>query len=71
MTTSNGVKWLLVGTGDIVRKRVASALGSNLVGVCGGRQRAQAIADEHGADSVYDVRRLRLACPSPACRGAS
>lgn len=52
------VQWLCVGTGDIVKKRAAAALasadGGKLVGVCGGRERAQAIADEHGAPEVYD-----------------
>ena len=48
------LKWLLIGTGDIVRKRVASALAPNLVGVCGGGGRAQTIADEHGASEVFD-----------------
>jgi predicted dehydrogenase len=52
------LNWLLVGTGDIVRKRAAAALatapGGRLVGVCGGRERAEAIAREHGAAEVYD-----------------
>jgi len=53
------VRWLLVGTGDIVRKRVAPALASRLTGVCGGRQRAAAIAQDHvahdhGATEVFD-----------------
>ena len=52
------VKWLCVGTGDIVRKRAAAALatadGGSLVGVCGGRERAQVIADEHHALGIYE-----------------
>lgn len=51
-------KWLCIGTGDIVRKRAAAALatanGGTLVGICGGRARAQTIADEHGVNEVYD-----------------
>jgi predicted dehydrogenase len=57
MSAAN-VKWLLVGTGDIVRKRVAAALtgaaGGTVTGICGGRERAEAIADEFGIDNVYD-----------------
>jgi predicted dehydrogenase len=48
------VKWLLIGTGDIVRKRVADALGNHLVGICGGRDRAEALAKEHHIAEVYD-----------------
>ena len=47
-------KWLLMGTGDIVRKRVADALGDNIVGICGGRERAQVLAQEHDIPEVYD-----------------
>ena len=47
-------RWLLVGTGDIVRKRVGAALAPHLVGVCGGRERAEAIAGEPGATEVFD-----------------
>lgn len=58
MPGSQEVEWLLIGTGDIVRKRVASALatarGSKLVGVCGGKERAQAIAKDFGATEVFD-----------------
>jgi predicted dehydrogenase len=48
------VKWLLVGTGDIVRKRVAEALAttpnSRLVGVCGSSMdRVDALADQFNA----------------------
>ena len=46
-------RWLLVGTGDIVRKRVAPALASRLAGVCGGRERAAALAQQHGAAEVF------------------
>ena len=52
------VKWLLVGTGDIVRKRVAAALnsapGGKVVAICGGRSRATTIAQEHDIRTVYD-----------------
>lgn len=52
------VKWLLVGTGDIVRKRVAAALnsapGGKIVAICGGRPRATTIAQEHDIRTVYD-----------------
>ena len=48
------VQWLLVGTGDIVRKRVGAALAPRLCGVCGGRERAAAIAKDHGATEVFD-----------------
>jgi predicted dehydrogenase len=47
-------KWLLIGTGDIVRKRVAAALGNNLVGICGGKERAEALAKDHNIAEVYD-----------------
>ena len=50
----NPVQWLLVGTGDIVHKRVGAALAPRLRGVCGGRGRATAIAHEHGASEVFD-----------------
>jgi predicted dehydrogenase len=50
--------WLLVGTGDIVKKRVAPALaqagGGRLVGICGGRERAEALAREHNVPEVFD-----------------
>lgn len=48
------VDWLVIGTGDIVRKRVAAALGSGLRGVCGGRERAAALAQEYGAEEVFE-----------------
>ena len=48
------VRWLLIGTGDIVRKRVASALGTGLVGVCGTKSRAAELAQRHGATEVFD-----------------
>ena len=47
-------RWLLIGTGDIVRKRVASALGKNLVGICGGRDRAAEIAREKRIPEVFE-----------------
>ena len=56
--SAENIKWLLVGTGDIVRKRVAAALtaaaGGTVAGICGGRERAEAIADEFGIAEVYD-----------------
>ncbi len=59
------VDWLLVGTSDIARKRVASALasarGGRLVGICGGRDRAEAIAGEHNVPEVYDNLREAVA----------
>lgn len=53
------VRWLLVGTGDIVRKRLGAALsaaaGSRLVGVCGRRlEEAQAISQLFAADAYFD-----------------
>lgn len=54
----HSLDWLLVGTGDIVRKRVAPALaqapGSKIVGICGGLDRAKALAAEHSIAEVYD-----------------
>ncbi|MFC1525783.1 Gfo/Idh/MocA family protein [Candidatus Latescibacterota bacterium] len=52
------LKWLLVGAGDIARKRVAAALqgaaGSELVGVCDlDEGSARQVAEEHGAAAVY------------------
>lgn len=58
MTNTKDINWLLVGTGDIVRKRVAAALrdasGSSIRAICGGRERAAAIAEELGIDRVHD-----------------
>jgi len=53
MSDTQSLKWLLIGTGDIVRKRVAAALSPNIVGICGGKDRAEAIAAEHGSPKVY------------------
>lgn len=54
----NCLTWLCVGTGDIVKKRAAAALanaeGGRLIGICGGRERAQAICDDHDAEEVFD-----------------
>jgi len=51
------VTWLLVGTGDIVRKRVGAALaaasGSRLLGICGGEGRAESVAESFGATEVF------------------
>ena len=60
------VRWLLVGTGDIAKKRVAPALtscaGSDLVGVCDiVRERAEKVADEFGAQRVFDTLQQGLA----------
>jgi predicted dehydrogenase len=51
--------WLLVGAGDVARKRVAAALtqaqGSRLVGVCDEHlTAAQELAKQHGAAEVFD-----------------
>lgn len=58
MTDALDISWLLVGTGDIVRKRVAAALceaeGSAVRAVCGGRERAEQIAEEFGIGRVHD-----------------
>jgi predicted dehydrogenase len=58
MRTGGVVNWLLVGTGEIVRKRVAAALasasGGRLTGICGGLDRARAIAGQFGVDEVYE-----------------
>ena len=58
MPTTRVVQWLLVGTGDVVRKRVAAALasgsGGRLAGICGGLDRARAIAGQFGADEAYE-----------------
>lgn len=53
------VRWLLVGTGDIVRKRVAGALAASgtIVGVVGGEDRARAIAAEHGGRAFDHLER--------------
>lgn len=53
------VKWLLVGAGDIARKRVAPALartpGSQLAAICDVRlESARALAGECGVNAVYD-----------------
>ena len=58
MTTHDHVDWLLVGTGDIARKRVAPALAATtpgrLVAVCDlVSERAKSCADEFNAAEVY------------------
>ncbi len=55
----NKVKWLLVGAGDIARKRVAAALagaeGSEIVAVCDARrENAEAVASERGVGEVFE-----------------
>ena len=52
------VRWLLVGAGDISKKRVAPALasagGSEIAAVCDIRRDwASTLAEEHGADGVF------------------
>ena len=54
----SAVRWLLVGAGDIARKRVAAALSdaadSELVAVCDAvEDNARSLAEEHGVDEVY------------------
>jgi predicted dehydrogenase len=53
------VDWLLVGTGDIVKKRVADALdrvdNSRIVGVVGGIDRAKALAQKYGAQAFSNL----------------
>lgn len=56
---NKSVKWLLVGAGDIARKRVAPALahtpGSQLTAICDARiEPARALAGEFGVNAVYD-----------------
>ena len=53
-----GTRWLLIGAGDIARKRVAAALrdaeGSELVAVCDTvPKNARSLADEHDLSEVY------------------
>ena len=55
----DNLRWLLVGAGDIVRKRVAAALagaeGSEIVGVCSRRREtAQSLAAEYDVAQVFD-----------------
>lgn len=54
----NEVRWLLVGAGDIARKRVAAALtgtrNSSLVAICSRtRENALALANQHGQAEVF------------------
>ena len=67
-SNANPLRWLLVGTGDIVRKRVASALrnteGSRLDAVCSARpDRAVEFAAEAGIGRVYSDYHAALADP--------
>jgi len=60
-----GLKWLLVGAGDIARKRVAPALrdsvSSRIAAVCDvNGERASAIAREYGVERVYNEYRKAL-----------
>jgi predicted dehydrogenase len=57
--TTQDVRWLLVGTGDIANKRVAPALnavpGSRLVSVCSrSGDRARTFAAQHGASESFE-----------------
>ncbi len=58
-TRPDELRWLCVGTGDLVRKRSAAALaqapGGRLVAVCGGLDRAKEIAQPHGAQAFADL----------------
>lgn len=54
----SGLRWLLVGAGDIARKRVAAALkeaaDSELVGICDVvEENARSLAVEYGVDEVF------------------
>ena len=56
--SGSGLSWLLVGAGDIARKRVAPALaaskGSRLAAVCDVNvDGAKALAAAHGAPETY------------------
>jgi predicted dehydrogenase len=60
MTTKHDeLRWLCVGTGDLVRKRSAAALaqapGGRLVAVCGGIDRARQIGTPLGAAAFEDM----------------
>lgn len=59
MSSMSDLRWLCVGTGDLVRKRAAAALaqapGGKLVAVCGGRERAQTLAGQYGAAAFDDL----------------
>lgn len=63
-TLNRPLRWLCVGTGDLVRKRSAAALanapGGTLVGVCGDRSRAQAIASQFPEVAAYESLDLAL-----------
>lgn len=58
-TTPAELRWLCVGTGDLVRKRSAAALaqavGGKLVAVCGEAERAEQIAGPLGAKAFGDL----------------
>lgn len=59
MSETRDIRWLLVGTGDIVRKRVAEALsscsGSRIAGVVGGIDRATDLSDRFGGEPYADL----------------
>ncbi len=58
MNEGKDVKWLVVGTSDIVKKRALPALlavdRSRVAGIVGGLERAQALAQQHGIPDAYD-----------------
>jgi predicted dehydrogenase len=58
MSDGKAVKWLVVGTSDINKKRAVPALvaakNSRVVGVVGGMDRAAALAGQHGIPGLYD-----------------
>ncbi|MEX0744665.1 MAG: Gfo/Idh/MocA family oxidoreductase, partial [Phycisphaeraceae bacterium] len=70
MNGQQNIRWLLVGTGEIVRKRVAEALrsaeGSTLAGVVGGLDRAQAIAREFGGQAYGELDEALRRCEADA-----
>lgn len=70
MTDDRKVEWLLVGTGDLARKRLAGALASashsRLVGIIGQRERAGALADEWNAQPYEDLEQALAATDASA-----
>jgi len=62
--------WLLVGTGDLARKRlaraVASASHSRLVGIVGQRERARALAGEWNVEAYEDLEQVLAEVNAPA-----
>lgn len=58
MASESQVRWLVIGTGDIVKKRVASAIVAatpgRLIGFCGGTDRAKTLSGDFGVEEFYD-----------------